>query len=234
MANAWPWASPGMADAMAREDYREAREDEARQVARAEAEDARAQAAAHAARVFEYEHGYSQSEWRQAVSEMAVAAEQRRAGAEYGSAQRAAVLIDGVELRPRETAAPPPRADEDDRLLAEARRSSQDPFMRGQVQRLRQRQGREVSRSRPFDVIGRAEECRWCIEQNVSDEQSYLLHHDPEYNVPVTPPLAPRPEPDRRQAEADRLRRLGYSAPTAALAATPYPDSATGWPVIVR
>jgi hypothetical protein len=195
---------------------REAREDQARQLARAEAEEARVAAAEHAARCFEVEHGYSQSEWRQAVSEMAVAAEQRRAGAEYGSAQRAAVYVGGVELRPRETAAAASaHASADEELLEAARAVS--PFMAGQIARFRQRQGREVSRSRrPFDVIGRAEECRWCIEQNVSDEQSYLLHHDPEYNVPITPPLAPQPEPDPQPA-ADRLRHTG-----------------TGWPVICR
>ena len=56
----------------------------------------------------------------------------------------------------------------------------------------------EVSRSRGA-VAHRSEHCVWCTEQNVSDEDSYLLHSDPELAVPVTTP---------EQAAAERS---GYS-----------------------
>lgn len=207
MGGTWPWASPGMADAMAREDYREAREDEDRRVARAEAEDARVAAAEHQARIFEFQHGYSQHEYRQALAEIAVAKEQRRQGAEYGTASRAAVYIDNVPLAPRETAAGTPRR-ADDELIEAARAIS--PFMRDQLARFHQRRGPEVSRSRPFDVLTRAEDCRWCIEQDVSDEDSYLLHHDPEYNVPITPPLKLEPGPE--PAQQTRYTGTGWPA----------------------
>jgi hypothetical protein len=194
MGGTWPWASPGMADAMAREDYREAREDEARQIARAEAEDARVAAAEHAARMFEYQHGYSQAEHRQALAEFAVAREQRRAGAEYGSAQRAAVFIDGVPLAPRETAgAAASRQAEDERLIEEARRSSQDPFMRDQVRRLEQRRGREVSRSAvPFasralgDGRFDVPQCPECVRAGATAEESFLIHSDPQAPASVS------------------------------------------------
>jgi hypothetical protein len=44
---------------------------------------------------------------------------------------------------------------------------------------------------RPFVSRGsvtRSECCQWCIDQNVSDEDSYLLHSDPELAVPVISP----------------------------------------------
>jgi hypothetical protein len=120
----------------------------------------------------------------------------------------------------------------DRELLARAREP--DPFMAGQIERFHRRRGAEVSRSRlPFDrAIGRSEQCLWCIEQNVDDETSYLLHSDPELNVPVTPP-GQQPELVQ-QSEVDRLRRLGYSPATARLAAVPYRPTGTGWPVISR
>lgn len=48
--------------------------------------------------------------------------------------------------------------------------------------------------SRPKDVVRsrgaavRSESCVHCIDQGVSDEMSYLLHSDPDLNVPVTTP----------------------------------------------
>ena len=71
------------------------------------------------------------------------------------------------------------------------------------------------SERRPFvsrgDAAVRSESCIHCVDQGVDDETSYLLHSDPELNVPVTPPGA--------QAQADRLEELGYSAETARYAA---------------
>jgi hypothetical protein len=174
MGKTWLWASPGQADAMAREDYREAREDEARLVARAEAEDARVAAAEHAARVFEYTHGYSQGEYRQAVAEIAVAKEQRRQGGEYGSAQRAAVFVDGVPLAPRERQSPR-RDDENDRLLAEAARQASDGFMAAEVARFHRRRGAEVSRSRSLASRGEVT-CGECIAAGASPAESAQIH----------------------------------------------------------
>lgn len=59
--------------------------------------------------------------------------------------------------------------------------------------------------SRPKDVVRsrgaavRSESCVHCIDQGVSDETSYLLHSDPELNVPVTAPgQLPGAEPTHR------------------------------------
>jgi hypothetical protein len=61
--------------------------------------------------------------------------------------------------------------------------------------------------SRPFAsrgaVIRRSEQCVWCVEQNVSDHESYLLHSDPEFNVPVTTP--------GQAAQAERRGHVGYA-----------------------
>jgi hypothetical protein len=92
------------------------------------------------------------------------------------------------------------------------------------------RQPPQQRERRPFGsasrgVVARSEQCVHCTEQGVSDEMSYLLHSDPELNVPVTPPVtqAAQAEADRRQAEADRLTGLGYS-PRAARYAAGYDD----------
>jgi len=63
----------------------------------------------------------------------------------------------------------------------------------------------EVSRSRGGEVH-RSEHCVWCIEQNVSDEDSYLLHSDPDLAVPVTPP--PRAG---QPAQAERRTPMIYA-----------------------
>jgi len=64
---------------------------------------------------------------------------------------------------------------------------------------------KEVSRSRG-GVASRSESCQWCIDQNVSDEQSYLLHSDPELNVPVTTPE----QAAQWQATQAERRAYGY------------------------
>jgi hypothetical protein len=77
---------------------------------------------------------------------------------------------------------------------------------------------------RPFVRRGgaavRSEYCVHCTEQGVDDETSYLLHSDPELNVPVTPP-GTQVEDGQREAETDRLTALGYTAETARLASEP-------------
>jgi hypothetical protein len=92
-----------------------------------------------------------------------------------------------------------------DEVMATARRSavSDDPLE--QAQRRAHAAFAEITRTkvaaraagtprrapRPFASRGsvtRSESCQWCINQNVSDEESYLLHSDPELNVPVVSP----------------------------------------------
>jgi hypothetical protein len=61
---------------------------------------------------------------------------------------------------------------------------------------------KEVSRARGAVAV-RSESCQWCIDQNVSDHDSYLLHSDPELNVPVT-------TPEQAAAKAERRGRDDY------------------------
>jgi hypothetical protein len=89
-----------------------------------------------------------------------------------------------------------------DEVMATARRSSDDPLE--QAQRRAHQAFAEHTRAlvasraagaprersrRPFvAAVSRSEHCIHCINQGVSDEDSYLLHSDPELAVPVTPP----------------------------------------------
>ena len=60
--------------------------------------------------------------------------------------------------------------------------------------------------SRPFVSRGsvtRSEYCVWCVEQGASDQEAYLLHSDPEYDCPVTPP--------EQVATAERRGRGSYA-----------------------
>jgi hypothetical protein len=82
---------------------------------------------------------------------------------------------------------------------------------------------------RPFARRGaavRSEMCVHCTDQGVDDETSYLLHSDPELNVPVTPPPAqPAPVPDdsgrKRALGIERLTAAGFSRETAEYAYEP-------------
>jgi hypothetical protein len=66
---------------------------------------------------------------------------------------------------------------------------------------------RQVRSRRPFvGEVSRSESCQWCIDQNVSDEDSYLLHSDPELAVPVTTP--------EQAAAAERRRHGSYAEVT--------------------
>jgi hypothetical protein len=85
---------------------------------------------------------------------------------------------------------------------------------------------KEVSRSRGADAV-RSEHCEHCTTYDVSDEYSYLLHLDPEFNVPVTPPQqagAAQRRADEMagyEHEVTRLTDAGYSLATAKAAAVP-------------
>jgi hypothetical protein len=106
-------------------------------------------------------------------------------------------------------------------LLAPAKQAHREYV---QASRAAWKQAQTGVAPRPFarrGVAARSEYCVHCAEQGVDDQTSYLLHSDPELNVPVTPP-GMQAEADRRQAEADRLTELGYSAETARLAAEPF------------
>jgi hypothetical protein len=92
-----------------------------------------------------------------------------------------------------------------DGVIATARRSAATDDPMEQAQRRAHAAFTEITRTkmaarsaraprraaRPFASRGsvtRSECCQWCIDQNVSDEDSYLLHSDPELAVPVTTP----------------------------------------------
>jgi hypothetical protein len=77
---------------------------------------------------------------------------------------------------------------------------------------------------RPFARRGaghavRSEHCTWCTEFSLTDQESYLLHSDPELAVPVTPPgTVPEAEQARqvraeqaREARADRHQYGSYA-----------------------
>jgi hypothetical protein len=105
-----------------------------------------------------------------------------------------------------------------------ANRAAHQLFIETTRQRMADVQaGRLQRRERPFGSVSRgagqavrSESCVYCTQAGVSDEVSYLLHSDPELAVPVT-----LPDQAAQQAEAARLRRLGYSAETAQYAAVP-------------
>jgi hypothetical protein len=111
-------------------------------------------------------------------SRVAQDAPPRDASAPWGSELNPALLLDGRVIEPTPLA----RSAGDEQLLAKAR------ALRGDLVRYRrQRRGgmRSITRAA---TIGRSESCVWCTQENLSDEQSYLLHSDPQWNVPVTPP----------------------------------------------
>jgi hypothetical protein len=116
-------------------------------------------------------------------------------------------------------------------LLAPAKAAHREYVQTSQAAQAAAQAGTPWRARRPFASRGaavRSEHCIHCINQGVSDEDSYLLHSDPELNVPVTSPAqaaqavqaaAPSRE---QQAEVGRLLRLGYSRESAELAVHPY------------
>jgi hypothetical protein len=106
----------------------------------------------------------------------------RDLSAPWGSELNPALILDGRIIEP---GAPRAQRSADVVLLSQYRQLAEDPFMRGQVARFRQRRG-GGGRARAA-AIGRSEDCIWCSQENLSDEQSYLLHSDPQWNVPITP-----------------------------------------------
>jgi hypothetical protein len=100
----------------------------------------------------------------------------------------------------------------DEVLNASARRSSPD-LLQGARETLTDHQLRQMAAQRSQapgrrpkghgGLAARSESCQWCIDQNVSDHDSYLLHSDPEYNVPVT-------TPEQAQQQAEHAERRGY------------------------
>ncbi len=64
---------------------------------------------------------------------------------------------------------------EDERVLAEAQRSSADGYMRSHVRRLEQRRAAEVSRSRPF-ASRSGVSCEECAAAGATPEESAQIH----------------------------------------------------------
>ena len=87
-----------------------------------------------------------------------------------------------------------------------------------------------ASRSRGAGQVVRSENCAWCMEQGASDREAFLLHSDPEFSVPVTPPgQDPQAaQAEQAQAQAARNERVndllakGFSREVAELAQVPY------------
>jgi hypothetical protein len=79
---------------------------------------------------------------------------------------------------------------------------------------------RSVSRPKgPGGVAVRSEYCVHCTAEGVDDETSYLLHSDPDLNVPVTLPAdVPDEVVTERAGRVDDLIAKGYSPRTARLA----------------
>ena len=140
---------PIVAAAFARQDAAERARDERERIDRQiEAADRREAAIAEEAR-FETHHGYTRAELLAHMAATDDAREGRDPGAPYGSAKRAAVMIDGEAILSREQAArsqPAGQADGTSRLLDRAYAISRDPFMQ---QQLEQWHLREIARRQP-------------------------------------------------------------------------------------
>lgn len=102
----------------------------------------------------------------------------RDPAAPWGSPQNPALLIGDRWIDP----VPQQASRSADELLGRARELS------GALARYRRpRRGgtRAITRS---GTAVRSEDCVWCTQEGVSDEESYLLHSDPDLACPVTPP----------------------------------------------
>ena len=205
-------------DRIAADEAREAREFEAEQAERADRADTMARMAEAAERMTIYRTGHSSAELREAASNAATAREMRNYQGEWGSAQRAAVIVTGaggvpVTLQPRELASGPVTMPRDaiEAQLARAREVKRSATVLGMVAELERRErGGRPAISRSADPGG-AVDCTHCIEVGASPAESYLLHSDPDL-----PPLPYGRVPDH---PPERARRVG---------------SGTGWPEIVR
>jgi hypothetical protein len=133
---------PRMVAEMAATDAREAREHELAQLERQDRAWTAARMNEAAEHAFQFQTGHSSAEYREAMGRIAVAKEARDVTAEYGSATRAAILIDGRELKPREQANRHHGGDSarQDALLVRAREAGADPLMTRLVAEFDQRQ----------------------------------------------------------------------------------------------
>jgi hypothetical protein len=76
------------------------------------------------------------------------------------------------------------------------------------------------SEPRPFAARGyvsrsaavRSEDCLWCVEQGVSDEEAFLLHTDPQFAVPVTTVSDLLDQRERDQADPNPGRAVNSRA----------------------
>ena len=153
---------PIVAAAFARQDAAERAQDERARIDRAiEAQDRREATLTEEAR-FETHHGYTRQELFAHMAAVDEVKEGRDPGAEYGSAKRAAVMIDGQAILSREQAArsqQTSQADEIGQLLDRAYSLSRDPYMTAQRAGWHQREIRRrqpaVQRDHPLKTSGR-------------------------------------------------------------------------------
>jgi hypothetical protein len=138
------------------------------------------------------------------------------------------------QLAAAQTMIAPQREQPADPLEA-ATRTAHDVFREVTRQRMAEAQAGTARREpRPFGYASRAgaavrsEMCVHCTADGVSDELSYLLHSDPELNVPVTPPEMT----DAELAEFGRQVGIPYrSRPHKAGERVPVPES---YGVVIR
>jgi hypothetical protein len=89
-------------------------------------------------------------------------------------------------------------------LLAPAKQALAEQRVERMLAERSNRATRQVRSRRPFvGGVSRSESCQWCIDQDVSDHDSYLLHSDPEFDVPVT-------TPEQAQQQAEHAERRGH------------------------
>ena len=142
---------PIVAAAFARQDAAERAADERAQIdRRIEAQDRREATLAEERR-FETHHGYTRQELFAHMAAVDEVKDQRDPGAEYGSAKRAAFMVNGQAMGPREMAPPPSQADAIGQLLDRAYAASRDPEMRRRIEDWHRR---EIARHRPTGYGG--------------------------------------------------------------------------------
>lgn len=207
-------------DVIAETEAREAREWEAEQAEKRDRDDTAMRMAEHHENMVVYRTNHTSAELQEAASNTAAAAEMRNYQGEWGSAQRSAVFVTGaggqpIQLQPRELASGPVtmRADSIPARLARAREVKRSATVLGMVADLERRE-----RSSRKPVISRSENpgearCIECAAENLSEAESFDVHHDPRFGDPLPPVTVPDYPPQQRS----RRVRAG-----------------TGWPEISR
>jgi hypothetical protein len=193
-------------DLISATEAREASEMAAEQAERQDQAWAAARMAQHYEDLRVWQTGHSSQEWQAAAQNAAVVREARNAAGEYGSPERPFGMWTGADgavhrFEPRELAAGPVRADGPEEQLARARANPPKgrAFMEAEVRRFdaRQRGAGKPAISRSVNP-GEAR-CIECAAENLSETESYDVHHDPRFGDPLPPVTVPDyPPPPQR------------------------------------